>query len=308
MSLLDRQMLFVTGKGGVGKTTVAAALALVASERGLRTVVAEVGGTTRVARLLGGSPGGPHEEHQVGERLWTITIEPYKVMEEWIARILGSRALTGVLTRSNFFRAFAEAAPGGRELGTIVKTWELAQQPRWDRKAREYDLVIVDGPASGHAVGMLRTPGTFADIARVGPIASQSQRVREWLEDYRETAYVAVALPGELPVSETLDLGRRLRRSLGRRLETIVVNGVLPDRFADEEVELIAKAAGRRKRPRTVVSEVRQADGRADAQHEQLERLEAQADAPVHTLPFLFTPALAPADVAGLAAVLGPSV
>jgi anion-transporting ArsA/GET3 family ATPase len=308
VSLLDRQMLFVTGKGGVGKTTVAAALARAAAERGARTIVAEVGGAARVPRLLGGSAGPVHEEHQVDERLWTITIEPHEVMEEWIAKILGSRALTGVLTRSNFFRAFADAAPGGMELATLVKTWELAQRTRWDKKARTYDLVIVDAPASGHAVGMLRTPGTFADIARVGPIASQSQRVREWLEDYRATAYVAVALPGELPVSETLDLGRRLRKGLGRRLETIVVNGVLPDRFSSSDLDAITAAAGRRKRPRAVLTEVRQADGRADTQHEQLERLEAEADAPIHTLPFLFTPALSPADVSGLADVLAPAL
>ena len=294
-------MVFVTGKGGVGKTTVAAALALAAAGEGKRTMVAEVGGAARVARLLGGEAGAPGEEQQVGERLWTSTIEPYKVMEQWIGRILGSRALTGVLTRSNFFRTFADAAPGGMELGTIVKTWELAQGKRWDKNCRNYDLVIVDGPASGHAVGLLRTPGTFADIARVGPIASQSQRVREWLGDYRETAYVAVALPGELPVSETLQLGQRLRKGIGRRLETVVVNGVLPDRFDAKELKRIRAAA-----PEEVATEIAQADGRADTQHQQLERLNAEADCPVHELPFLFTPALEPDDVAELAEVLAP--
>ena len=296
-------MVFVTGKGGVGKTTVAAALALAAAEAGKKTIVAEVGGAARAARLLGGTAGKPGVETQVGDRLWTLTIEPYKVMEEWIGRILGSRALTQVLTRSNFFRTFADAAPGGMELGTIVKTWELAQPKRWDKGSRPYDLVVVDGPASGHAVGMLRTPGTFADIARVGPIASQSQRVREWLEDYRETAYVAVALPGELPVTETLELGKRLRKSLGRRLETIVVNGVLPDRFSKAELKRVRKAAAAE-----VATEVAQADGRADNQHVHISTLEAEADCEIATLPFLFTDALTPADVAGLADVLSPAL
>ncbi|HEX8205469.1 MAG TPA: hypothetical protein VF587_05365, partial [Solirubrobacteraceae bacterium] len=242
-------------------------------------------------------------ETQVGDKLWTLTIEPYKVMEEWIGRILGSRALTQVLTRSNFFRTFADAAPGGMELGTVVKTWELAQPKRWDKKARPYDLVVVDGPASGHAVGMLRTPGTFADIARVGPIATQSQRVREWLEDYRETAYVAVALPGELPVTETLELGKRLRKSLGRRLETIVVNGVLPDRFDAKELKRVRAAA-----PPAIATEIAQADGRAENQHTHLSTLEAEADCEIAELPFLFTDALSPADVAGLADVLSAAL
>jgi anion-transporting ArsA/GET3 family ATPase len=124
----------------------------------------------------------------------------------------------------------------------MTKSWELSQEQRWNRRKRGYDLVIVDGPASGHAVGMLRTPGTFADIARVGPIASQSERVREFLGDSRRSAYVAVALPAELPVSETLDLGRRLRKAIGRRVETVVVNGVLPDRFDGDELARVSAA------------------------------------------------------------------
>src|SRR3712207_2427465 len=100
---LDRQMLFVTGKGGVGKTVVAAALALASERSGRRTIVVEVGGQARIPVLLGAEPGTPGEEVRVGDGLWATTIEPYKVMEEWIGKILGSRRLTGLLTRSNFF-------------------------------------------------------------------------------------------------------------------------------------------------------------------------------------------------------------
>ena len=298
VSLYDRQLLFVTGKGGVGKTTVAAALALAASARPRRRViVCEVAGQARIPVLLGAEPGRPGEEVQIGDRLWATTIEPRQALEEWLARILGSRQLTQLLARSNFFSAFVGAAPGAAELVAMTKAWELGQDQRWDRKRRGYDLVILDGPASGHAIGMLRTPGTFADIARVGPIASQSERVREFLGDSRRSAYVAVALPAELPVSETLDLGGRLRRAIGRRLETIVVNGVLPDRFTDAELDAV-EASGD---DGLLVDALRGAERRAESQAEHLERLDAEADAPVIRLPFAFTPRLAREHVDELA-------
>ena len=284
--LFDHEMLFVTGKGGVGKTTVAAALAVAAARTGRRTIVCELAGQTRIPELLGASPADPGDEVQLDDDLWATTILPRKALEEWLARILGSRQLTHLLARSNFFATFVAAAPGAAELVAMTKSWELAQAERWDKKRRGYDLVIVDAPASGHAIGMLRTPGTFADIARVGPIASQSRRVREWLSDPRTTGYVAVALPAELPVSETLDLAGRLDAALGRRLDAVVVNAVLPDRFSGDELDRVAAAS-----PDPLVAEVvRGADGRADAQIAHVERLRAQAGVPVADLPFVFTP------------------
>ena len=305
VSLYDRQLLFVTGKGGVGKTTVAAALALAAGRQGRkRVIVCEVGGQARIPALLGAEPGTPGEEVQIDERLWATTIDPRQALEEWLARILGSRQLTQLLARSNFFSAFVGAAPGAAELVAMTKSWELSQQQRWDRKRRGYDLVIVDAPASGHAIGMLRTPGTFADIARVGPIASQSERVREFLGDSKRSAYVAVALPAELPVSETLDLGGRLRRAIGRRLEAIVVNGVLPARLTDDELDRVERAAA----DPLLVDALRGAEARVDSQAEHLTRLDAEADVGrdcVIRLPFVFTPRLRRDDVAAMAELLG---
>jgi anion-transporting ArsA/GET3 family ATPase len=244
VSLLSREMVFVTGKGGVGKTTVAAALGLVAARTGRRTIVCEVGGQARIPALLGARPGKPGEEVPIDDDLFATTIAPKVALEEWLAHTLRSRQLTALLARSNFFSAFVGAAPGAAELVAATKAWELAQEERWVRKRHGYDLVVLDGPASGHAVGMLRAPGTFADIARVGPIASQAGRVRDWLGDARRTAYLAVALPEELPVAETLDLSRRLDAGIGRRLDAVVVNGVLPDRFDDRELAAVAAAAG----------------------------------------------------------------
>jgi anion-transporting ArsA/GET3 family ATPase len=299
--LLNREMLFVTGKGGVGKSTVAAALAVKAAREGRRTIVCELGGQARFPALMGAEPGAPGDEVQVGDRLWATTIESHRVMEEWIARILGSKSLTSLLVRSNFFRAFSEAAPGGRELGEIVKAWELVEGHRWDRRRRGYDLVIVDGPASGHAIGLLRTPGTFADIARVGPIASQSRQVRAWLGDPAKTGFLVVTLPGELPVTETLQIGERLQQSIGRRVEAIVVNGVLPDRFDAAEEDAVEAAAPKGSEAGVVVASAR---ARAGSQAEQIARLRAGTSARVATLPFLFTPELSRRDVEALADLL----
>jgi anion-transporting ArsA/GET3 family ATPase len=293
--LLNRDMLFVTGKGGVGKTTVAAALALKAAREGRTTIVCELAGQARIPALLGSEPGAPGEEIAVADGVWATSIESHRVMEEWIAKVLGSRSLTSLLVRSNFFRAFADAAPGGMELAALVKAWELARGHRWSRSSRAYDLVIVDGPASGHAIGMLRTPGTFADIAQVGPIASQSRTVRAWLGDPAATGYVAVALPGELPVSETIELGGRLESALGRRLEAVVVNALVPDRFSPAELALVDGSGA------AVADAIHSADARAASQAEQVERLRAGTPARVLELPFVFTDALTRSHVEALA-------
>ena len=100
-----------------------------------------------------------------------------EALEEWTGRQLGSRRLVGLLTRSNAFAAFVNAAPGARELVAITKAWELGRRERWVKGCDGYDLVVLDAPSSGHGVGMLRTPHTFAEIARVGPIATQARKV-----------------------------------------------------------------------------------------------------------------------------------
>ena len=297
--LRDRELAFVTGKGGVGRTTVALALALAAARAGRRTVVCELAGQARAPRLYGLDTVRAGREVPLEERLWATTIDPVLALEEWAVRQIGSRRLAGLLTRSRTLAAFVDAAPGARELLAITKAWELGRGERWTRGLGGYHLVVVDGPASGHGVGMLRAPRTFAEIARVGPIAAQARQVAALLEEAGRSAVIAVAQPAELPVSETLELEGRVLGALGRPLDALIVNGMLPGRLSVADVDRLA--AGDGALPGAVVIAARRRHGQATAQQGQLRRLRRHAGAPITTLPFLSRPQLDVDDVRELA-------
>jgi anion-transporting ArsA/GET3 family ATPase len=303
--MLDRQMIFVTGKGGVGKSTVAGALGLAAAARGRRTIVCELGAQDRLARSYG-RDAAPGEETQLSERLWSTSIDPHEALGEWVTNQVGSRAIARPLMASSTFQYIVAAAPGAREVVSMAKVWELVQSERWRSKAKGYDLAVVDAPASGHGLAMLMTPKTIAAVARVGPIATQATRVRRFLEDPLCSAYVAVALAEEMPVTETLELQSRLKRQLGRELEAVVVNGIYPKRFSGADVERLGSLAGEdgalgRAAARAARFEWRQANG----QQAQLRRLRKEADGKVVTLPYLFEPELEVDDLEALAGELG---
>jgi anion-transporting ArsA/GET3 family ATPase len=287
--LRDRRLLYVTGKGGVGKTTVAASLGLAAARAGRRTIVCEVAEQDRVSRAFRREGVRAETEVELAQNLWAITIDPQRALIEWLGRQIGGTGLR-VLGRSSAFQYFVAAAPGAKELITIAKVWELAQTARWDRHGRTYDLVVVDAPSSGHGLAMLTTPRTFGEIARVGPIRRQAFKVRDLLADPERTGYVAVALPEEMPVNETLELERRLPEAIGAGLEAIVVNGLWPGRFsaADAEAMRAASADGQRPEAAETLRAALTAHERARSQRSHLRRLRRAASARVVTLPYLF--------------------
>jgi len=291
-SLLERKLLVVTGKGGVGKTTVAAALGLLASQRGLRAIVVEVGEQARLPELFGLAENEAGVETRLQEGLWSISIDPDRALLEWLQR-LGGRVSGRVLASSSTFHYFTAAAPGAKELVSMVKIWELTQRERWRRRAAGYDLVVLDAPATGHALGMLHSPRTFGAIARVGPIARQAQQLRELLEAPTLSSYVAVAQATEMAVTETLELNAGLRERVGRELEAVVVNALLPQRFTVAELRRIARLKGAEPPAsdpvvRSAALAARAVHNRARFQHNQLARLRRRRF-DVIGAPFLFT-------------------
>ena len=268
--LLDKRLVFVTGKGGVGKTTVAACLARVAARRGKRVILCEV-----AAEETG------HDEVELAPGIHSIAVDPEHAMREYLADQVGG-ALSKVMTSSRIFMYLAAAAPGLRELLMIGKVWDLAQLDQRRTGDTPYDLVILDAPATGHALGMLRTPRTFRDVARVGPISRQAGRIDAFLTDPSLTGIVAVAAPEEMPVNETIDFIAALGEEMALEPDAVVVNGVYPDRFRDQEIAAIEALGVDSPQLRAALTTHR----RARHHRNQVRRLRRRAHA--LTLPFLF--------------------
>ncbi|HYZ80519.1 MAG TPA: ArsA family ATPase [Solirubrobacteraceae bacterium] len=297
--LLDRRLIFVTGKGGVGKSTVATALGLVAARRGLRTIVAELAAQDRVRQAF------DHQAHtfkevELTDNLFTISVDPEHAMEEYLRVKTG--AVGQALGQTRLFQAFAMATPGMRELLSVGKLWELSQHTRRTDGADAYDLVIVDSPAAGHGVGILRTPRTFAEIARVGPIAHQAGSIAATIADRSFTAIIAVATAEEMPVNETLWLRDALAEE-ELTLDATIVNACYPQRFSARERTALEQARKSAKQPltgaalRAALSE----HARMRAQREQLARLREGLATEIVELPCLFSESVGRSELDQLA-------
>ncbi|MGH3993117.1 MAG: ArsA-related P-loop ATPase, partial [Pseudonocardiaceae bacterium] len=273
-------------------TTVAAAIGLAAARAGKRTAICEVAEQERITQIFG-RPAAGFREVEVAPRLHAFSINPEDAKEEWLRRQLRSGALTGLLGSSRVFQYLTAAAPGLAELVTIGKVWELAQLERRTAGAHPYDLTIVDAPATGNGIALLRAPRTYAGIAKVGPIRKHALAIDSFISDPSSTAVIAVAIPEEMPVNETIDLERKLRDELSIELSHVLVNGLLPGRFSAKEARAIEAVDGAGSpAAREALTAALSAELRERSQRSQLARLRRGTEAPVSTLPFLLRPEL----------------
>jgi anion-transporting ArsA/GET3 family ATPase len=231
----------VLGKGGAGKSTVAAALGLASARAGRRTIVIELAGQELLSRLFQTARIGDEEPRQLAPDLFGIAIDPERATEEYLARQLRVRPLVELLVRSRAFSAFTAAAPGLAELVTIGKVWSLATQLRPDGETPVWDRLVVDCPATGHGVALLDTAANVREMAGGGPIRDQADNIQRVIAHPAATGIAVVARPDELAVTEAVEAVAALR-ARGLPVALAVLNAVSDLRFADGEAPALEAA------------------------------------------------------------------
>jgi anion-transporting ArsA/GET3 family ATPase len=298
------RLVIVTGKGGVGKTTVAAALARAAVGDGKRVLLVEVASPGRLAHVLGVPPLGP-EPRAIGESLDAVALDEEQALETFVHELMPLRLLSRRLLSSGTFRIIAAAVPGIPEAAMLSHL--LSWLERGDRRRGvRYDLVVLDSPASGHSAPLLATPRALGGLGAVGPLGATMRRISAWLSDPARTTGIVVAIPEPWAVAEAVELYARLRDEIGVPLARPVLNAVYPRRFGKREEELL-RGAEASIDPQLLAAGRYFLERRAAAQ-EQSRTLRAGVHERPIELPFLFSadmtlPDLDPLGEALLAAI-----
>jgi anion-transporting ArsA/GET3 family ATPase len=232
-SLGERRFLIVTGKGGVGKTTVCAAQALALAAKGRRVLIAMCNAKDRLSTMLGSELIGS-DVQLVARNVWAVNMDPEKALQEYGLLMLKVRALYKLVFDNRYTRTFFRAVPGLYEWSMLGKAWWHTTERREDGSSK-YDVVILDAPATGHGLDMLRVPKVILDVVPPGILRRDAERAWTMFQDPATCAVVLVTLPEEMPTTETIELASALEKELALPLGEVVVNGVLPPLFAKAE-------------------------------------------------------------------------
>lgn len=299
--LAGKRFLVVTGKGGVGKTTVCAAEALALAHKGKRVLVAMCNAKERLSTYLGSQLVG-HEVVSVAPNVWAVNMEPEAALEEYGMLTLHSRALYKLLFDNKYVRTFFRAVPGMQEWAMLGKAWWHTTELREDGTPK-YDVVILDAPATGHGLDMLRVPKVILDVVPAGILRRDAERAWHMFQDPDTCAVVLVTLPEEMPTTETIELARAIRDELKLPIGKVVVNQVLPPLFSREERAVLEgeERAKDGSAAEVAIGVARSRAVRERVQAESLHRLAEELPISPSYLPLLFDDAGRPEAIQELA-------
>ncbi len=226
--LASRQFIIVTGKGGVGKTVISAALGTLLAELGRRVLLIEVDPRENLHQVFDVPPSGG-EVVRISERLSLQNLQPRQVIEELVRQHLRVDLLTRRVVASPIFQHFIEGAPGLKELAVLSEAERVVRAKGKRRSGRApFDVVVLDAPATGHGVALLAAPQLTAEVIERGPIGAQARELAGLVANPARTAIVVVTLAEEMPVQETLELREALEEQVSRVPELLVVNALYP--------------------------------------------------------------------------------
>jgi anion-transporting ArsA/GET3 family ATPase len=304
----QRRFLFITGKGGTGKTTVTAALAVALAARGKRVLVAVSEPKERISGLLGVPPMGP-DVTEVKPNIFAVKINPEAAMREYGEMILHSQAVSNAVFGNKYVRGFFAAVPGLHQWAMLGKAWFHATEQSADGRPR-FDVVLFDAPATGHGLEMLRVPKIIVEVAPPGMLRRDAAQAWAMFRDPRQSGVVIVTLAEDMPANESVELATAVRDELGLPIVHVMVNQVIASLFSEKErAALLAAPPIDAKGPgeEGFLAAVRRATSER-VQAESMQKLAEKIGVAMITLPRLVADPSTPDAIRKLSAVLDASL
>ena len=300
MNLLDRKVLIVTGKGGTGKTTTAAALGLWGARTGRTTLIVECNGTRHIGPLFR-QPAGTYTPQQLHPGLFGMSITSDEAIEDYVVKQIKVRKLYSLVFRNRVMSPFMDAVPGLHDAVHLGKVYDLIEDDMTEGKPT-WDLVIVDAPATGHGLHLLNAPASMMALTQRGPVYNNVKLVQDLIADETKTGIVLTCLPEDMPVTETIELHNQLGTT-SKQVSAVILNQMLkpdlPPRGHWPETEAFLRENSN-PGVTQVVALVNRFQAREDRQRHSYETLSSHIDAPVIEFPYLLERSIAFTEIDAL--------
>lgn len=294
MNLFEKRFVINTGKGGVGKSTISAAMALAAARRGKRVLAIELNTKERISRLFNaeavGSDIGP-----IHHNIYAVNITPDAAMREYVLMKIRFERVYKTVFENRFVKQFLRVIPGLNELVLIGKAWYHEQErtrsgdPRWD-------IIVVDAPATGHGLFFLKIPKVITEAVPSGPMYNECRQILDLLQDPTRTALNLITLTEEMVVNETIELKAQIDKNLDMPMGYLIANGIYPNFFTPQEGAQLEELANTRGHRGDLVDRLLQSAifrrQRCELQAQYLDLLRDQIAMPLIEVPFYFKPEL----------------